>query len=234
MNFRALVLLFGFLDTALCAPYGVQDACGDVRISSLGLNHLAKSALLEARNGSTDQASFSGLFAFVEAEDMCDPQSLTQKPMVIQTFTRLFVFYLICQTCKALIESVNIILNKVSFLTFQPCVGKIFKTLISYSSAVKRISGFQSCMKSARKVGLALEKLQTDMRKCVESLTSLSHLHLNSVSIEEDTWPTEHWKEPLLCSYTLDRLFSFSILTARVFAAGDPAQHTASSAKKCM
>uniref|UniRef100_A0A8C8E2W5 Interleukin-12 subunit alpha n=1 Tax=Oryzias sinensis TaxID=183150 RepID=A0A8C8E2W5_9TELE len=196
MNFRALVLLFGFLDTALCAPYGVQDACGDVRISSLGLNHLAKSALLEARNGSTDQASFSGLFAFVEAEDMCDPQSLTQKPM--------------------------------------PCVGKIFKTLISYSSAVKRISGFQSCMKSARKVGLALEKLQTDMRKCVESLTSLSHLHLNSVSIEEDTWPTEHWKEPLLCSYTLDRLFSFSILTARVFAAGDPAQHTASSAKKCM
>uniref|UniRef100_A0A3B3I6S6 Uncharacterized protein n=1 Tax=Oryzias latipes TaxID=8090 RepID=A0A3B3I6S6_ORYLA len=56
----------------------------------------------------------------------------------------------------------------------------------------------------------------------------------NSVSSEEDTWPTEHWYEPFLCSYTLDRLFSFSILNARVFAAGDPAQHTASSAQKCM
>uniref|UniRef100_A0A3P9H967 Uncharacterized protein n=1 Tax=Oryzias latipes TaxID=8090 RepID=A0A3P9H967_ORYLA len=94
----------------------------------------------------------------------------------IHTFFFYF-YYLICQTCKALIESVNIILNKVSFLTFQPC---------------------------------------------------------NSVSSEEDTQPIEHWKEPLLCHYTLDRLFSFSILTARVFAAGDPAQHTASSAQKCM
>uniref|UniRef100_A0A3P9KNX5 Uncharacterized protein n=1 Tax=Oryzias latipes TaxID=8090 RepID=A0A3P9KNX5_ORYLA len=109
---------------------------------------------------------------------MCDPQSLTQKPMVIHTFTRFFNFYyLICQTCKALIESVNIILNKVYFLTFQPC---------------------------------------------------------NSVSSEKDTWPTENWYEPFLCHYTLDRVFSFSILTARVFAAGDPAQHTASSAQKCM
>uniref|UniRef100_A0A3P9H974 Uncharacterized protein n=1 Tax=Oryzias latipes TaxID=8090 RepID=A0A3P9H974_ORYLA len=102
-----------------------------------------------------------------------------------------------------------------SLFIFQPCVGKIFKTLKSYSSAVKRISGFQSCMKPARKL-IPTVFLQ------------------NLVSNEEDTQPIEHWKEPLLCSYTLDRLFSFSVFTARVFAAGDPAQHTASSAKKCM
>uniref|UniRef100_A0A3Q2XN73 Uncharacterized protein n=1 Tax=Hippocampus comes TaxID=109280 RepID=A0A3Q2XN73_HIPCM len=42
------------------------------------------------------------------------------------------------------------------------------------------------------------------------------------------------WKEDLLCQYILDRLFSFSILTARVFAVGHPAHHSQGGAHKCM
>ncbi|MEQ2160359.1 hypothetical protein GOODEAATRI_032895, partial [Goodea atripinnis] len=49
----------------------------------------------------------------------------------------------------------------------------------------------------------------------------------------KEAQPVEQWKEPLLCRYTLDRLFSFSILTARVFAVGDPAHHSEGSSQKC-
>uniref|UniRef100_A0A665SY94 Uncharacterized protein n=1 Tax=Echeneis naucrates TaxID=173247 RepID=A0A665SY94_ECHNA len=45
---------------------------------------------------------------------------------------------------------------------------------------------------------------------------------------------TARWEEALLCQYTMDRLFSFSTLTARVFAAGDPAHHAEGSAQRCM
>ncbi|XP_078806390.1 uncharacterized protein LOC144994062 [Oryzias latipes] len=190
-----VVILLAVLTASSGAPFGAHDACEVVRDSSLVLSYIAKNASEEVKKGSTDQANFSSKLAFMQASDMCDPDSLRHKSM--------------------------------------PCVGKIFKTLKSYSSAVKRISGFQSCMKPARKVEHALEKLQTDMRKCVKTLGGLRD-SLNLVNSEEDTQPIEHWKEPLLCSYTLDRLFSFSVFTARVFAAGDPAQHTASSAQKCM
>uniref|UniRef100_A0A3B3CRA2 Uncharacterized protein n=1 Tax=Oryzias melastigma TaxID=30732 RepID=A0A3B3CRA2_ORYME len=93
----------------------------------------------------------------------------------------------------------------------------IFSTLKNYNSAVKKISGFQSCMKAAGKVAPVLEKLSKDM-----------------IGEEKETQTIEHWKEPLLCRYTLDRLFSFSIHSARVFAAGDPSRHATSSAHKCM
>uniref|UniRef100_A0A3B3CS03 Interleukin-12 subunit alpha n=1 Tax=Oryzias melastigma TaxID=30732 RepID=A0A3B3CS03_ORYME len=193
--FTTIVVLLGLLSAASCAPIGAHDPCGAARSSSLELNHLAKIASEEVKKGSTDQANFSSKLAFMQASDMCDPESLKHKSM--------------------------------------PCVGKIFSTLKSYSSAVKRISGFQSCMKSTEKVEMALQKLSIDMRQCVESLGGLNH-NLNSIISEGDTEPIEHWKEPLLCSYTLDRLFSFSIFTARVFAAGDPAHHTTSSPQKCM
>uniref|UniRef100_A0A3Q3F3I8 Uncharacterized protein n=1 Tax=Kryptolebias marmoratus TaxID=37003 RepID=A0A3Q3F3I8_KRYMA len=38
------------------------------------------------------------------------------------------------------------------------------------------------------------------------------------VSKDKEPLPTENWNKTLLCRYTMDRLFSFSILTARVFA----------------
>uniref|UniRef100_A0A3B5B127 Uncharacterized protein n=1 Tax=Stegastes partitus TaxID=144197 RepID=A0A3B5B127_9TELE len=46
--------------------------------------------------------------------------------------------------------------------------------------------------------------------------------------------PAEYWEEAPLCHYTMDRLFSFSIFTARVFAVGDPTRHNEGSAQKCM
>lgn len=42
------------------------------------------------------------------------------------------------------------------------------------------------------------------------------------------------WEKPYLCSYILDRLFSFSIFTARVLSVGDPAHHTDGTTQKCM
>uniref|UniRef100_A0A3P8X5V2 Uncharacterized protein n=1 Tax=Cynoglossus semilaevis TaxID=244447 RepID=A0A3P8X5V2_CYNSE len=45
---------------------------------------------------------------------------------------------------------------------------------------------------------------------------------------------TKAWEAELLCHYTMQRLYSFSIFTARVFAMGDPANHGSSeSATLC-
>uniref|UniRef100_A0A3B3U2K4 Uncharacterized protein n=1 Tax=Poecilia latipinna TaxID=48699 RepID=A0A3B3U2K4_9TELE len=82
----------------------------------------------------------------------------------------------------------------------------IFGVLASYASAVERISAFESC----------------------SEFTSTHH------GKKAEHQPVEgRWKEALVCQYTLERLFSFSILTARVFAAGDPAQHSEGSAHRC-
>uniref|UniRef100_A0A3B5RBI6 Uncharacterized protein n=2 Tax=Xiphophorus TaxID=8082 RepID=A0A3B5RBI6_XIPMA len=101
----------------------------------------------------------------------------------------------------------------------QACVEKIFGVLTSYASAVERISAFESCSEFTSTVNPALKKLHRDMGKCVRS--------------KAEHQPVEHWKEAYVCQYTLERLFSFSILTARVFAAGDPAQHSEGSAHRC-
>lgn len=60
--------------------------------------------------------------------------------------------------------------------------------------------------------------------------------HLSPLVLQEDvSTVTETWMRDTLCtSYTFDRLFSFSILTARVFALGDPTRHTDGSAQKCL
>uniref|UniRef100_A0A3B5KQ17 Uncharacterized protein n=1 Tax=Takifugu rubripes TaxID=31033 RepID=A0A3B5KQ17_TAKRU len=41
------------------------------------------------------------------------------------------------------------------------------------------------------------------------------------------------WEQEGLCLYTLNRLHSFSILTARIFAVGNPAHHMDDSPQKC-
>uniref|UniRef100_A0A3B4BK30 Uncharacterized protein n=1 Tax=Periophthalmus magnuspinnatus TaxID=409849 RepID=A0A3B4BK30_9GOBI len=60
---------------------------------------------------------------------------------------------------------------------------------------------------------------------------SCSEMHVVAL-IEE---PIQSWQKPLVCSYTMERLFSFSILTARVFSVGDPANHAEihNTTKKC-
>ncbi|KAK5609052.1 hypothetical protein CRENBAI_016929 [Crenichthys baileyi] len=111
------------------------------------------------------------------------------------------------------------------------CVEKIFGVLMNYSSAVERISLFESCSEFTSTVKPALKKLQRDMSKCVRSLGGKQEKEPSVTNKEPQ--PVEHWKKPLLCRYTLDRLFAFSILTARVFAVGDPAHHSEGSSHKC-
>ncbi|CAL8367117.1 unnamed protein product [Lota lota] len=55
------------------------------------------------------------------------------------------------------------------------------------------------------------------------SATTVHHM-------EED----EMWEAADLCHYIMERLFSFSIISARVFALGDPAKHSHGSAGQCM
>ncbi|KAM3618073.1 uncharacterized protein V6R79_014917 [Siganus canaliculatus] len=111
-----------------------------------------------------------------------------------------------------------------------PCTEKMLSVLTSYNTAVERVSGFQSCSKFVSEVKPAMQKLHQDMTKCVKSRNGRTQQM--GVSNEEAE-PVARWQEDLLCHYTLDRLFSFSILTARVFAVGDPAHHTDGSAPKC-
>ncbi|KAK1899056.1 Interleukin-23 subunit alpha, partial [Dissostichus eleginoides] len=85
------------------------------------------------------------------------------------------------------------------------CLEKLLHVSSSYRSAVKRVSEFEKCSKFASKLQPAMLKLQRDMRRCQPSDW------LEAVG---------RWEEASLCRFTLDRLFSFSILTARVFAVG--------------
>uniref|UniRef100_A0A8C4NSJ7 Uncharacterized protein n=1 Tax=Dicentrarchus labrax TaxID=13489 RepID=A0A8C4NSJ7_DICLA len=85
----------------------------------------------------------------------------------------------------------------------------IHDVLMSYNSLMKRLEQFSSCARFASKV-------------------------MPHISNEETHPMMPRWEQNLLCRYTLDRLFSFSILTARVFAVGDPAHHADGSAQKCL
>uniref|UniRef100_A0A3Q0RW82 Uncharacterized protein n=1 Tax=Amphilophus citrinellus TaxID=61819 RepID=A0A3Q0RW82_AMPCI len=90
----------------------------------------------------------------------------------------------------------------------------MLRVLERYVALVSRISGLKSC--------------SDHVTKCLLIVLILQESHVG----EEDA--IQQWEKPYLCYYTLDRLFSFSILTARVFALGDPARHTSGTAQKCM
>ncbi|KAM8755463.1 uncharacterized protein AB9X84_011921 [Acanthopagrus schlegelii] len=188
-TFAACLFLFG---AAFCVPSGrhQQDSCADVKTSSLALNRIAKIVSTEARNGSTDDSNFSGL-AWVEATDMCDPESLNQKSA--------------------------------------PCLQKILSVLTHFISIVEDLSVLPSCAKFASDVKPEMHKLHQDISKCVLSRSGTAQ-HAEDVSTVTETW----MRDTLCTSYTFDRLFSFSILTARVFALGDPTRHTDGSAQKCL
>ncbi|KAK5864226.1 hypothetical protein PBY51_001186 [Eleginops maclovinus] len=113
----------------------------------------------------------------------------------------------------------------------ETCLVKLLDVFSSYSSAVQRLSGFESCSKFASKLQPAMHKLHQDMSRCVHARVGR---HLQQHLKEERLEVVDPWKQPSLCRFTLDRLFSFSILTARVFAVGDPSQHTAGSYHRCM
>uniref|UniRef100_A0AAQ4QG39 Uncharacterized protein n=1 Tax=Gasterosteus aculeatus aculeatus TaxID=481459 RepID=A0AAQ4QG39_GASAC len=92
----------------------------------------------------------------------------------------------------------------------------MLNVLGTYISEVERVAGFPSCSESVRKVKPLMQKVLKDMHKCVSTKLVRNH------------------PRDLRCYYIMDRLFSFSILSARVFAVGDPAHHTDGSAQNCM
>uniref|UniRef100_A0A3Q2CRQ7 Uncharacterized protein n=1 Tax=Cyprinodon variegatus TaxID=28743 RepID=A0A3Q2CRQ7_CYPVA len=85
----------------------------------------------------------------------------------------------------------------------------LLSVLTSYHYTVERISAFEGCSK-------------------VKTTLKPEH-HVK----REEPQPVDQWLQDSMCSYTLERLFSFSILTARVFAVGDPARHSVGLAQKC-
>ncbi|CAJ1084590.1 uncharacterized protein LOC109985487 [Xyrichtys novacula] len=113
------------------------------------------------------------------------------------------------------------------------CIGKMLEVLRNYDAYVEKISKFESCSQFANKVKPALINFHRDVSICVRSRAGMEH-HEESDASLDDSQSLHPWQEPLLCHYTLDRLFSFSILSARVFAVGDPAHHSEGSAQKCM
>ncbi|XP_020491503.2 uncharacterized protein [Labrus bergylta] len=189
--------LLWLLAAASCAPagHGLQDACADLRSSSLELNRQARIASIEARNGDRSESNFTTTLAWLEAKDMCDPEALKQKSST--------------------------------------CVGKILDVLRNYNTYVEMISKFRSCSQFANKVKPALHNLLRDMSRCVSAKTGMNQQEETHISAE-DTQPPRYWHEAPFCHYTLDRLFTFSIISARVFARGDPAHHSDSSAQMCM
>uniref|UniRef100_A0A668T9N9 Uncharacterized protein n=1 Tax=Oreochromis aureus TaxID=47969 RepID=A0A668T9N9_OREAU len=87
---------------------------------------------------------------------------------------------------------------------------------------LRRISEFENCSEFASQVMPVINKLHKDVTKCADS---------------KGDWGAEKvslWEKPYLCHYTLDRLFSFSIFTARVLSVGDPVHHTNGTTQKCM
>uniref|UniRef100_A0A3Q4GX69 Uncharacterized protein n=1 Tax=Neolamprologus brichardi TaxID=32507 RepID=A0A3Q4GX69_NEOBR len=98
----------------------------------------------------------------------------------------------------------------------------MIRVLDRYRFLVGRISEFESCSEFASQVVPVINKLLTDVTKCADS---------------KGEWGAEKvslWEKPYVCSYILDRLFSFSIFTARVLSVGDPAHHTDGPTQKCM
>ncbi|CAL9703270.1 unnamed protein product [Knipowitschia caucasica] len=106
------------------------------------------------------------------------------------------------------------------------CINKMLNVLTSYQSFVKSLSEFTSCP-VAHQMNPVLLQLHEDMSRCVKSRTEYNH-HEDHIS-ERKFQGFDNWTMELLCKYTMERLFSFSILTARVFSVGDPANHADST-----
>ncbi|KAM8829901.1 uncharacterized protein ACB058_018368 [Synchiropus picturatus] len=109
------------------------------------------------------------------------------------------------------------------------CIQKIHNVLAGYWSVLQMVSEFHSCSEFVRKLKPTVLQIHQDIGRCAKSKSSLHETPPLIGAPEKVAWLHEDY----LCRYTLDRLFSFSILTARVFAVGDPARHSEGSAQKC-
>uniref|UniRef100_A0A673CXP8 Uncharacterized protein n=1 Tax=Sphaeramia orbicularis TaxID=375764 RepID=A0A673CXP8_9TELE len=65
-------------------------------------------------------------------------------------------------------------------------------------------------------------------------MSKMQHCTENETPISQDnSLPTVEAEQKRLCQYTMERLFSFSILAARVFSLGDPANHPEGTLHTC-
>nr|AKQ06178.1 putative interleukin-23 subunit p19b [Oncorhynchus mykiss] len=94
--------------------------------------------------------------------------------------------------------------------------------LKNYTVVFGIISQFNSsCTKVGEKLNKVVEEVLFQMGEpCPDS--------------EENWSKVNSWEEPGLCRDNIEKLFSFSILMARVFAPGDPAKHIMNSTKYCI
>uniref|UniRef100_A0A3P8ZF41 Uncharacterized protein n=1 Tax=Esox lucius TaxID=8010 RepID=A0A3P8ZF41_ESOLU len=98
-------------------------------------------------------------------------------------------------------------------LDSMPCFRKMVSALKNYRTVFGTISQFKkNCKKVGKTVNKVVKELLIDMK--------------DSSPDSDENWSTVHsWEEPGLCHDSIEKLFSFSILMARVFAPGDPAKH---------
>ncbi|KAJ3586048.1 hypothetical protein NHX12_012449 [Muraenolepis orangiensis] len=129
-------------------------------------------------------------------------------------------------------------LNKIArTLSIEPCIMKMSAVLRSYHSEVEKVGKLPDCAKLTE-LQQAMHKFYTDMRKCAtatrqlhipEFVVTATHHGGEDYGVEDNMWHATD-----LCNYTVERVFSFSILAARVFASGDPAKHGHGSAAQCV
>ncbi|CAL8319566.1 unnamed protein product [Merluccius merluccius] len=108
----------------------------------------------------------------------------------------------------------------------KPCISKVSAVLRSYRSEVQKVGELQVCSRFTAQIEKVLQEFDSDMRRCARATRAL-HLPEFSVAaadpqqIQED----DMWEADAMCHYVMERIFSFSVLAARVFALGDPARH---------
>lgn len=115
--------------------------------------------------------------------------------------------------------------------------AKLKKRMISYYPMTERMV-FQ-IVPHMKVIGFWLARFKSQLHQECEHEVNTHKLLiiLQHPSILKDpgvTTPVPNWQKGLLCRYVLDRLFSFSILTARVFAVGDPAGHSVTLNQICV
>uniref|UniRef100_A0A4W5PBA0 Uncharacterized protein n=1 Tax=Hucho hucho TaxID=62062 RepID=A0A4W5PBA0_9TELE len=102
------------------------------------------------------------------------------------------------------------------------CLKKMVSALKNYRIVFGIISQFKSiCTKVGEKLNKVVEELLFQMGE-------------PRPDSEENWSKVNSWEEPGLCRDNIEKLFSFSILMARVFAPGDPAKHIMNSTKYCI
>lgn len=102
----------------------------------------------QARNGSKDIDDFVTELGWIESKDKCDPETLRVEPGV-------------SNICKISIISPQFLSNSdFSPPPPQPCLLKILSVSMSYSSALKELSTYESCAQHATTMMTALSKFQ--------------------------------------------------------------------------